>query len=695
MYPAARRGDVVDRIHGVDVADPYRWLEDPDDPAVKEWQDAQADLFLEHAKDLRGRERFRDRLSELQRIGFVGPPSWHGDRYFFMRRTAEQEHMVLYVVEPDGTERTLLDPLAIDPSGRTLIDAWQPSVSGDLLAYQLSTGGHEESLLRVLDVATGEVVDGPIDRCRSSLIAWLPDGETFYYVRRLPPEKVPAGEERYHRRVYLHRVGTGADEDVLIFGAGRDKAAHYRVQVTGGGRWLTVSVAKGASTANDLWIADLSASSPEEPELRPVQEGVDAHTAVRVGRDGRAYIMTDREAPRGRIAVADPADLRYETWRDLIPQDERAVLADFAILDGLDRPELVLSRTRHAVAELTRHDLRSGARTGVVPTPGLGTVGGLATRQEGGHELWFLYTDTTTPVGVRRYDGRSRRTSVWARPPGVAAPPRVESRAVAFRSQDGTTVRMLVLARPGATGPRPCVLSGYGGFGVSMVPAFNPQALAWVEAGGVYAVAQVRGGGEEGEEWHRAGMRGHKQNVFDDFHAAAEKLVADGWTSPGQLAVTGGSNGGLLVGAAVTQRPDLFAAAVCSSPLLDMVRYERSGLGAVWSAEYGTASDPEQFGWLYGYSPYHRVRSGVDYPATLFTVADADTRVDPFHARKMCAALQWASQDRAAHGQAAPVLFKAESEVGHGARAVRAGVELDADILAFCATHTGLDPTGG
>ncbi|MFJ2033274.1 prolyl oligopeptidase family protein [Streptosporangium sp. NPDC087985] len=692
-YPVAPRQDVVDDFHGTPVADPYRWLEDPTTPATKDWLAAQDDLYREYAADFHGHEWFRQRVGELHRTGIVGPPSWHGERHFFMRRTAEQEYMVLYTVEPDGTERALLDPATLDPAGRTVIDSWQPSADGRRLAYQVSMGGQEESILSVLDVATGEIIDGPVGRCRYSPVAWLPDGHSFFYVRRLPADQVPPGEERFHRRVYLHRVGTDPRDDVLIFGEGRDKASHYRVNLSGDGRWLTISASLGTSPSNDLWIADLSASSPQAPLLRVVQEGVGAHTALRVGRDGRAYLMTDREAPRGRLVVADPADPRYENWRELVPEDPEAVLGDFTILDGeeLAAPVLLVSRTRHAVGEISRHDLRSGAFLGAVPTPGIGTVGGISSRAEGGCEGWFVYTDNVTPVSVQRYDARTGETSRWAAAPGGTERTQVQSHSVKFRSKDGTLVRMLVLAPPG-TGEVPrkarsCILSGYGGFGVPMAPGFSPQALAWVEAGGVYAVAQLRGGGEEGEEWHRAGMRGNKQNVFDDFNAAAEKLIADGWTSAGQLAITGGSNGGLLVGAALTQRPELYAAVVCSAPLLDMVRYEGSGLGAAWRSEYGSAGDPEQFGWLFGYSPYHRVRSDVEYPATLFTVFDSDTRVDPFHARKMCAALQWGT---ISVDHAIPVLLRTEYGVGHGARAVSSSVELVADTLAFCATYTGL-----
>ena len=669
-YPPARRLDLVEEIHGVAVADPYRWLEDASDPDTKEWLAAQEALFAEHAAAFRGRDRFRRRVGELYRTGIVGPPSWHGERAFFMRQDARQEHMVLHVAEPGGAERVLLDPHVLDPSGATVIDSWQPSADGSLLAYQVSTGGTEESSLYVLDVATGEVVDGPIGRTRYSPVAWLADGGTFYYVRRHDGGKA----------VHLHRVGADPERDPLVFGEGRDATTHYRLAVTGGGRWLTVAASLGTAPGNDLWLADLTAAPPHAPELRAVQEGVDAHTALRVGPDGRAYLMTDRDAPRGRIVTAELSDLRYESWRDLVPEDEEAVLSDFVFLDGV----LLVARTRHAAGELTRHDARTGEVLGTVPLPGVGTAGSLSARPEGGTQAWFVYTDDVTPVSVWRYDDRDGSTEPWAAA-GRARRPEVVSRLVEYASKDGTTVRMRVLSPPGEKRPRPCILNGYGGFGRSMAPGFSAQALAWVEAGGVYAIAQLRGGGEEGEQWHRAGMGAGKQNTFDDFHAAAEALVAGGWTTPDRLAAVGGSNGGLLVGAALTQRPELYAAAVCSSPLLDMVRYESSGLGPAWRTEYGSAADPREFAWLYGYSPYHRVRRGAGYPATLLTVSDGDTRVDPAHARKMCAALQWASP-----AGEAPVLLRVEYGTGHGNRAAARAIDLIADTLSFCATYTGL-----
>ncbi|HEX7105529.1 MAG TPA: prolyl oligopeptidase family serine peptidase [Acidothermaceae bacterium] len=690
-YPPARRLDLVERLPEQnprhEVADPYRWLEDATSPESVAWLRAQDELAAGELA-VPGRERLRARLGELLAAGVVTAPAWRRGRQFFMRRTADQEHAVLLTIDPDGVERVLIDPMAIDPSGATTLDAWQPSKEGDLLAYQLSAGGNEESVLRVMNVSTGQLVDGPIDRCRYSPVGWLPGGERYYYVRRLAPSQVPEGEEQFHRRIWLHRVGDDPAQDVCVFGEGLDKTTFFSASVSMDGRWLVVTASPGTAPRNDVWIADLSDSDPQEPRLREVQIGVDAQTSLHVSRDGRAYIHTDRDAPRGRLAVADPTDPDPAKWRDLLPEDSEAVLEDYAILDAaeLEHPVLLASWTRHAVSEITVHDLRTGARTGSVSLPGLGSAGGLSERPEGGFECWFGYTDHTTPSSVFHYDARTGTTTPWASAPGSVEVPKVHSRQVTYTSRDGTPVRMIVVS-PSAEPdqPRPAILNGYGGFGASMTPGYSATILAWVEAGGVYAVANLRGGGEEGESWHRAGMRANKQNVFDDFHAAADWLADNGWTTHDRLGISGGSNGGLLVGAALTQHPEKYAAVVCSAPLLDMVRYERFGLGQLWSEEYGTADDAEELAWLLAYSPYHHVEDGVEYPAVLFTVFDSDTRVDPLHARKMCAALQ-----AAAPAGRQPIVFRRESDVGHGARAVSRSVDLSADTLAFLAKHTGL-----
>jgi len=688
-YPAAERLDLIEELHDVRVADPYRWLEDPDDPQTQQWLAAQDTLVEQARADWTTGEHWTKRLRELMAAGAISPPIWRGERAFFMRRTADQEHAVLHTIDPDGTERVLIDPMSLDATGLTTLDTWQPSKEGHLLAYQVSEGGTEESVLRVIRVDDGSLVDGPIDRARYSPVAWLPGEREYYYVRRLAPSLIPADEEQYHRRVWLHRVGTDPQDDVEIFGAGLTITNYYGVAVSRDGRWLQVSASEGTAPRNDLWLADLSSGPANEPVLTPVQIDVDAQTGIEVGRDGRMYVFTDLDAPRGRLCVTDSNHLAPSDWIDLLPQDDTAVLDGFAILDGdqLERAVLLATWTRHSVGEITVHDLVTGERIGEVPVPGVGTVGGVVERPEGGHEAWFAYTDYTAPVSIQHYDARTATTSLWASAPGSVVVPEVSAQQVVYTSMDGTPVRMFVIA-PAAEPdrPRPTILYGYGGFGVPLSPGFSASILAWVEAGGVYAIANLRGGSEEGEQWHRDGMLGNKQNVFDDFHAAAEHLVAQGWTTTDQLGISGGSNGGLLVGAALTQRPDLYRSVVCSAPLLDMVRYERFGLGATWNVEYGSADIAEEFSWLYAYSPYHHVHEATDYPAVLFTVFDQDTRVDPLHARKLCAALQHATSG--SH----PVLLRREGDVGHGARSVSRTVALSVDTLAFTAHELGLDP---
>jgi len=701
----APRLDLVEELHGTPVADPYRWLEDPADPRTAAWSAWQDEAYRAHADGLPGREALAARIGQLMATGSTGAPVHRGERVFRTRREPTAEHAVLRVEDPGAEPRVLVDPVALDAGGTTTLDAWRPDLEGGLLAYQLSEGGSEESTLRVLDVATGEVVDGPVDRARYSPVAWLPraaDGSSsFYYVRRLPPEQLPEGERQYHRRVYLHRVGADPATDVEVFGAGLSMTNYYGVGTSRDGRWLVVSASDGTAPRNDVWIAEIGAGDPAAPVFTDVVTGRDAQTGAWVGRDGRLYVLTDLDTPRARLAVADPREPGVEHWRDLVPQSGDALLEDVAVLDSPELPEplLVLAWTRHTVSSITVHDLATGellpGERGVLPLPGTGSVGGLVGRPEGGAELWFGYTDTTTPAVVHRYDARTGEVTVDARPPGAVEVPAVTSRLVEYASADGTTVRMLVVARADALDdaghprrPAPAILYGYGGFGISLSPHYSPEALAWVEAGGVYAVANLRGGGEEGEDWHRAGMREHKQNVFDDFHAAARHLVAQGWTRHEQLAVHGGSNGGLLVGAALTQEPQLYAAVVCSAPLLDMVRYEQHGLGATWNDEYGAAADPEEFRWLLSYSPYHHVHEGTAYPAVLFTVFDGDSRVDPLHARKLCAQLQHATSS------GRPVLLRREGDVGHGARSVSRTARLVRDTLTFTAAATGLELPG-
>ncbi len=668
MYPDARRDDVVEVLHGRAVPDPYRWLEDAAVPETVAWSGAQAELFAAHRATWHSREAFKERLRRLTSVGMVSAPHWAGGRRFFLRREPGQDHPVLY-----ADDRVLVDPNALDPGGATTLDHWYPSHEGDRLAYAVSLDGSEEPSLWVLDVGTGEVIDGPIGRMRDPSVAWLPGGRAFYYTRFL--EHTEDGQPWLHRRVYLHTVGDSCNRDVLIMGQDAPRGRYFAPHVSDDGRWLCVFERQGTDPRRDIWLADLTGSDPAAPTLKPLQVGVDALTTP-IPLGDKVFLLTDRDAPRGRVCVAPAADLSYGSWRELTAADADSVLTAMAVLDGA----FVLTRSRHAVSELSLHDDQTGRLLAAVPLPGLGTTGQLTTDPADRSAAWLSYTDFSTVPVILRLDGPTRTLSEYDRPPGGVPAVPLDVRQVAYHSKDGTRIRMFVVSKPDAPeGPRPTILYGYGGFNISLTPEYKERLIAWVEAGGVYAIASLRGGSEEGEQWHRAGMHGCKQNVFDDFHAAGDWLVEKGVTTRDLLAISGGSNGGLLVGAAVTQRPDAYAAVVCSAPLLDMVRYELFGLGMTWSGEYGTVADPSHFAWLHAYSPYHNVRDGVTYPPVLLVAFDGDSRVDPLHARKMTAALQHVA--RAAGG--GPILLRAEAHVGHGARAVSRMVELAADELAF------------
>jgi prolyl oligopeptidase len=693
-YPDATREDRIDELHGQRIRDPYRWLEDSADPRTLRWTAEQELLYQAERSGWPDIDRWYARLATLSALDRVLTPKVRGERVFVPRQRAGQEFPLLFVRE-GGSERCLLNPSALDPSGRTTLEAWQPSAAGDRLAYQISRDGTEDSLLYVLDVATGVVIDGPVDRIRGRTVGWLPGGELLYYIRCLPPESDPRGS-RYNRRVWLHKVGSAPDADALVFGEGRGKAQFYSVAVTADGRWLTVTATEGTAPATEVFLADLQAGSPDRPELRPVQSGAAArtrpHLASGTAPDGTMWLRTDQGAPYGRVVACSPAHPTADAWRQVIAERPGAVLTDFAVLGGagLAGPLGLAAWLRHSVAEITVHDLADGRRIGTVPLPGVGTIGDLSVRPEGGHEAWFAYTDFGTPPQIMHYDARTNETGLWAQAGGgPAGGYGVTVRQEAFSSRDGTKVRMFVVSAAGRPDrPRPAILFGYGGFGTLVSAKFSPEALAWVGAGGVFAAACIRGGGDEGEQWHRDGRAERKQNSFDDFAAAADHLIARGWTEPGRLGIMGNSNGGLLIGATLTQHPEKYAAAVCMYPLLDMARYELSGLGPSWVPEYGSARDPDQLRTLLSYSPYHHVRTGTAYPAVLFTAADGDTRVDPLHARKMCAAVQHASSGDG------PVLFWLERGVGHGARAASRRVQLYAEALAFFGAQLGLPLSG-
>ncbi len=638
----------------------------------------------------------RDRLANLANAGGVSAPVWRGERFFFTRRGPGREHPVLCVVEADGAERELIDPAAIDPSGATTLDGWFPSADGALLAYFLSVGGTERPRLRVMTVTGGEDIDGPIDGAVGYALAWLPNGVGFYYQRRPTAEQIADGIERVHLLVYLHRIGTPSLRDVLVSRPGRGLPASswFTPVISPDGRWLRLDAEWGMAS-NDVYLADLTTCEPDAPVFVDLKAGPDAKTEVFFGHDRRIYAHTFADAPNGRLCVIDPHQPEYEYWHTLLPEDPGAVLKGFAILDGegMRRPRLLALRARHALSELTLHDPDTGEPTAgsAVELPGIGTVRDLVADPGGGPFAYFTYTDFRTPPSVYRLDGRSGVIRRWASVPGGESPTAdadFHVDQVGYSSYDGTEVRMFILSPTGcADRPRPTILYGYGSHGSSRVPAFNPLQVAWVEAGGVYAIANIRGGGEEGEAWHRAGMRENRHNTFADFHAAGDYLVEQGWTTRAQLGIHGGSAGGRLVGVALTERPEAYRAVLCSAPPLDMIRVEQAGAGAAWVGENGSVSDSEQFRWLLAQSPYHMLHEGTGYPALLLTVFGGDTRIPTWHARKFAAAIQHATT---ASPLQRPILLRRESGVGHTARAASRSIALWSEQLGFLAVQLGL-----
>ena len=665
--PPTRREDVVDTLHGRAVADPYRWLEDGTSAEVRAWSAAQTARTESVLKDRPEYAELRPRLEALLNIGTVEAPlpvtGRDGvARYFHRRQEAGQDQPVLHVREGlHGEDRALIDPNRMSADGTTSLDWWSPSWDGALLAYGLSDGGDENSTLRVLDVATGQDL-GPtevISRARYASIAWLPDGAGFYYSRFPEKGSVPPGEEAYHRRIYEHRIGRDADDDPLVFGAGRPMTDTPSVEISPNGRWLVASVHRGWSR-RELHVLDRSAGHDARwiPIAAPQDDAIYEATTL----DDHLLVRTNDGAPTYRLfrvdldATTEALVTPRSRWREIIPPS-KDVLAHVSNVGG-DVFAVFIVDARSVV----RRYGPDGTLKGEIPLPTLGTVPDVL-GEWNGREAFFSFTSFAVPAMVFRVDLATGAAALWAEVKPPLDPAEFVVTQERALSRDGTSIPMFVSHRRGLArdGSAPALLGGYGGFNISQMPAWSGARYAFLERGGVAVTANLRGGGEYGEAWHRAGMLAKKQNVFDDVAAVAEHLVTSKLTSSDRLAILGGSNGGLLVGAAVTQRPELFRAAVCMVPLLDMLRYHRFLIARLWIPEYGSADDPEQFRWLEAYSPYHRVKPGVRYPAMLFSTAEGDTRVDPLHARKMAALLQ---ADPASERL---VLLRIESRAGHGA----------------------------
>jgi prolyl oligopeptidase len=648
---------VVDKLHGVEVRDPYRWLEQGEAEEVKSWTGRQSALLRQTLDPVPARAWIERRLWQLHEVGTLGVPLARPDghlvRYFYTRRAGKQNQPVMYVRQGlEGADHPLVDVNALKADGTLALDWWSPSEDGRLVAYGVSANGDENATLRVRDVVTGKDLPDAITRARHCSLAWQPDGKGFYYTRYPASGSVPAGEEEYHRTVFHHRLGDDPDRDPQIFGKGRDLKDWPNLALSPDGRWLGIEVEQGWAKT-ELYLLDTRGKGPP----RPVITGQPALYNLAEVLDDRIYVLTNEKAPRSRLFSVDPRHPERARWKEIIPegpetlQSVRPVGGKLAALFLKDASSRL--RIFSAAGKLERE----------LPLPTLGTAEGLSGRHDR-PELFYSFASFLSPTQVLRHDVDAGDVRVWQKLDAPLEPATYQVEQTRFRSKDGTEVPMFLvhkknLVRDGTT---PTLLYGYGGFNISVTPAFAAAVAPFIEAGGVYAVATLRGGGEYGEAWHEAGMLGKKQNVFDDVISAAEHLVATKITSPAHLAISGRSNGGLLVGAAITQRPDLFHAAVCGVPLLDMLRYHQFRIAKLWIPEYGSAEDPEQFRWLYAYSPYHHVKEGVDYPATLFFTAASDSRVDPLHARKMTARLQAATT-----GRKGPILLRLETQAGHGA----------------------------
>jgi len=650
-YPLTPTVDAVEILHGEAIADPYRWLEDGECAETRAWteqQNAQTEAYLAR---FRGRQRIRQRLQELLAIGAISVPAPARGRYLYQRRDGSQNQPVLYLREGvDGEDRVAIDPNALDPAGTTALDWYYPDEQGQLLAYGLSENGSEQSVLHLRDLSTGRVLPDRIPRTRAADLAWLPDATGFYYTRYPAPGEVPEGEEHYHRAVYFHRLGADPAEDSLIYQP-VEKEHWPGVGVSPDGRWLLIFVAR-TFDQTDVYLQDRIAGTAPVPVARDLPatfEGEIAH--------GRLFLRTNLEAPTYRIYEIDPEHPGRSTWRALVSPRPDAVLDGMRVAGN----RLVLTYLERASSRLRLADLE-GRILQEVQLPTLGSLFGVGAEWDG-REVFYGFSSYTVPPSVYRIDLETGLQSLWRRVDADVDPERFEVVQTSFPSRDGTSVTMFVVHRKGLLrdGRHPTYLTGYGGFNISMSPAFSRSLLLWLEHGGIVAVPNIRGGGEYGESWHQAGMLANKQNSFDDFIAAAEWLIREGYTTPERLAAAGGSNGGLLMGAVLTQRPELFRAIVIQVPLLDMLRYHRFLIARLWIPEYGSAEDPEQFAWLRAYSPYHHVRPGVPYPAVLLATAESDTRVDPMHARKMTARLQTAT------ASSRPILLRLESRAGHGA----------------------------
>ena len=681
--PHTEAKPVIDMFHGTKVLDNYRWLENGNSPETQKWVEQEMSYTRGMLDRLAGRDAIHKRLTELLSIGSVTQPVIAGRHYFYTRREGMQNQPILYVREGlNGPDRVLVDANQLAADGTIALDWFQPSENGKYVAYGTSPSGSEMSTLHIIETKTGTVLPDTIERTRAASIAWTPDNTGFYYTRYPKKGDVPAGQEMYNRHVFYHELGDDPDQDDKpIFGEGRDAEDWPSVNLSNDGRWLLINVSQGW-TRSELFLMDVKKGTPPTR----ITTGKNFLYGGEVYND-KLYVTTNEDAPRYRVFVADAGNYDREAWKELIPQAD-AVLQGTAVFGG----KLFAQYEQNASSQLKLFDL-DGKKLSDLPLPAIGTVFGSGGRWDH-DELFYGFQSFTFAPSIYRYDLRDGSTTLWTKVDSPSIDPAAfEVNQEWFQSKDGTRVPMFVVHKKGIpkNGKNPTLLTAYGGFNVSLTPSFSRTAYLWMEHGGVFAVANLRGGAEFGEDWHRAGMLDKKQNVFDDMIAAAEHLIAEKYTDKNHLAIQGGSNGGLLMGAMMTQRPDLFRAVVCQVPLLDMLHYQDFQIAKLWIPEYGTSENAEQFKWIYAYSPYHHVKPGTEYPAILFMTADTDTRVDPMHAKKMAALMQAEAKNGASKTR--PILLRIESKAGHGAgKPVTKQIEEFTDVYSFLFWQMGVKP---
>ncbi|GJM25939.1 MAG: prolyl endopeptidase [Phycisphaerae bacterium] len=671
-YPEARKGDVVDTYHGVKVPDPYRWLEDPDAPESREWIEAENKLTFGYLEGIPQRDKIRKRLTELWNYEKYGTPYKKGGRYFFYKNDGLQNHSVLYTTRDLSEEPTvLIDPNTFSEDGTVAMSNYEISGGGKYIAYSVSEGGSDWVEWRVREIETGRDLPDVIKWCKFYGASWTKDGAGFYYSRFDEPSSDDALRSlNEYNKLYYHRLGTPQSADELVYERPDHKDWGFSGGVTDDGRYLIISVSKGTERKNRLYYKDLSTPGSEVVKLIDVLEAQYAF----IDNDGPVFwFRTDLDAPKGRVIAIDTNNPARSNWREVIAESEETLRGVNLINDTF-----VGMYLKDAHTQVRLYDL-DGTDAGEIELPGIGSAGGFGGKRSD-TETFYSYSSYSTPSSIYRYDFTTNTSSLYRKPNVDVDPARYVTKQVFYTSKDGTRVPMFITHKKGLwkTGDNPTLLYGYGGFNIPITPGFSVTNLVWMEMGGVYAVANIRGGGEYGRDWHQAGTKLTKQNVFDDFIAAGEWLIDNKYTRPEKLSIAGGSNGGLLVGACITQRPDLFAAALPAVGVLDMLRFKDFTIGWAWMSDYGSVDEKDEFEALYAYSPLHNVKEGTSYPATMITTGDHDDRVVPAHSFKFAAAIQ------AAQAGEAPTLIRIETRAGHGAgKPTTMRIEESADKLAF------------